>query len=282
MSNEEIKIGVIGHPVSHSKSPAIHNYWLGKHGIDGAYEAFDVAPDNLAGKVKSLQEEGYKGVNLTVPHKETGMALCDELSETAKAVGAVNLMVFREDGTIYGDNTDVYGFIANLDAHKPDFDYKNCVAFVMGAGGAARAAVYALLRKNIGTIKICNRTDEKAEKLIADMKPYASDNSEMELVSWRGSENHLVNVGLLVNATPLGLKGQPAMVLNLFCLQGPAVGYDMVYDPLMTDFLCDLEARGEDIVTGIGMLLHQAAPSFESWTGVTPVIDEELEALVAP
>ena len=274
-----IKIGLIGHPVAQSKSAIIHEYWLKKHGLDGAYNLIDVAPDDLAARIKQLQAEGYNGVNVTVPHKQAAMEACDSISDTAKAIGAVNLLVFGEDGKIHGENTDAFGFIENLNTQIPDFDYKDCTAMILGAGGAARAVLYALLQKGVKTIKISNRTDEKAQALIKGFTPICGETT-LEHVSWRGSENHMLDVRLLVNATSLGMVGKQSMGLNLFCLQGGAVAYDLVYNPLMTEFLLDVEARGERIVTGLGMLLHQARPSFEAWTGTMPELDVELETLV--
>lgn len=277
--SEPIKIGLIGHPVAHSKSAIIHDYWLKQHSIGGAYHAIDVAPDDLLEKVKALQEEGYKGLNVTIPHKQAVMDICDELSETAKAIGAVNLLIFRDDGSIYGDNTDAFGFIENFKAQISAFDFSRATAMVLGAGGAARAVLYALLKENIFKIKVSNRTDDKAKTLIEDFKPYAGETA-LEHVFWRGSENHMLDVRLLINATSLGMEGKPEMGLNLFCLQSGAVAYDLVYNPLMTEFLRDVEARGEDIVTGLGMLIQQARPSFEAWTGILPDTNEELEMLL--
>lgn len=277
--SDSIKIGLIGHPVAQSKSAIIHDYWLKQHGIGGAYNLIDTPPENLAARIKELQTEGYKGLNVTVPHKEAALKICDSISDTAKAIGAVNLIVFGADGQIHGDNTDAFGFIENLNAQTHDFDYENCTAMILGAGGASRAVLYALLQQNVRTIKITNRTDEKAQALIEEFTPLAGDTT-LEHVFWRGSENHMLDVRLLINATSLGMVGKPPMGLNLFCLQSGAVAYDLVYNPLMTEFLLDVEARGEDIVTGLGMLLQQARPSFEAWTGILPEINEDLKMLV--
>ncbi|MCC7305045.1 MAG: shikimate dehydrogenase [Alphaproteobacteria bacterium] len=263
-----IRAAVIGHPVSHSKSPLIHNYWIGKYGLQGAYGALDIRPENLAQDLEKYIAEGYAGFNLTLPHKELVLPLCDEVDETARAVGAVNTIVVKGN-KIKGRNTDVFGFLENIKQSAPGFDFRRGPALVLGAGGAARAAVYGLLQEGAPEIRIANRTKEKAAAMAADFK-------NVKTVAWEEKEQALKDISLLVNTTSLGMKGQPPLDMDLEDLNANALVNDIVYAPLETDLLKTARARGNQVVTGIGMLLHQARPAFREWFGVLPDVDAEL------
>ena len=266
-----IKAAVIGHPISHSLSPLIHGHWFKQHGIEGVYQAIDIAPENLKAHIKSLLNEGYAGLNVTVPHKQAVMALCDTLDETARAIGAVNTLIFK-DGKIEGRNNDAFGFISNIRQTIPDFDF-NVPVLVLGAGGAARAATYGLLQEGVPEIRLANRTRENAEIL-------ARDFACVTVIDWNNRADACADAGLLVNTTVLGMKGQAALEMDLTKLPDHAAVYDIVYKPLMTNLLQDAASRGLSVITGIGMLLHQARPAFAAWTGVLPVVTKDLEQLI--
>jgi shikimate dehydrogenase len=270
---EFIKTGVIGHPIAHSKSPAIHTYWIRKYGLTGSYEAIDIAPDELRVRLKGLAVAGYKGFNLTIPHKIRVLPICDEIDATAKAVGAVNT-IMMENGKIYGTNTDVFGFVENIRTNAPDFDFTAGPAVVLGAGGASRAVLQGLIEQGVSEIRLLNRTRDKANKLANDFK-------FIEVFDWSQRSAVLEGANLLVNTTALGLTGQPALEINLSKLDKAALVNDIVYAPLHTGLLEKAKANGNAFVTGIGMLLHQARPAFERWYGILPDVDEALEKKVS-
>lgn len=270
MSDNFIKAGVIGHPISHSKSPLIHGHWLETYGLHGSYEAIDIHPDNLNARLNELVNEGYSGFNLTIPHKELVLEWCDEIEHTAKKIGAVNTIAIKA-GRSVGMNTDAFGFIQNLKESAPDFDIQAGAAMILGAGGAARAALYGLLEAGCPEIIIANRTRQKAEALAEEF-----GSSTIAVVDWARAHTAMHEIVLLSNTTALGMEGQPALNLDLGTLNPEAVVYDIVYTPLHTELLKRAQQRGNEIVTGIGMLLHQARPAFEAWFGVMPTIDEVL------
>jgi shikimate dehydrogenase len=266
-----IKTAVIGHPIAHSKSPLIHGYWMKQHGIDGTYEAIDIAPEDLSARLHDLANQGYGGVNVTVPHKEAVYDLCDDLDDAAQKIGAVNTVVFK-GGKIHGRNTDAFGFMENLRQSQPEYDFTEKTALVLGAGGAARAVVYGLLQAGVSRIVISNRTESRA-RVLCDMNPKCID-----VLPW--SQHDLAAFDIIVNTTSLGMTGKPGLDIDLGALHADAVVADIVYAPLMTDLLKRAQARGNPVVTGIGMLLHQARPAFEAWHGVMPDVDGDLEGLV--
>lgn len=273
MNKDFIKTAVIGHPIAHSKSPLIHNEWLREHGLKGSYEAIDIAADALAEGVRVLVERGYTGFNVTLPHKIAIIALCDEVDEHARAIGAVNTVTIR-DGKLYGTNTDAFGFAQNiLSAGLNDWLFKDGTAVVLGAGGAARAVIYALLEEGVPSIILLNRTREKAEELAV-----MSDKIRVE--DWDTRNNVLKDANLIVNTTSLGMGGKPPLEIDLSLAPSHALVTDVVYAPLMTALLEQAKARGLRYVTGIGMLLHQARPGFELWNGVSPEVTPELEEKV--
>tara|TARA_B100001989_G_C24547735_1_gene472117 strand:- start:1070 stop:2485 length:1416 start_codon:yes stop_codon:yes gene_type:complete len=272
---ELTKTGVIGHPIAHSKSPLIHGYWIKKYGLQGTYSTIDIPPETLEEGVNDLIAKGYKGFNVTVPHKVAIMDLCNEIDETAKVIGAVNTIVI-EDGKLWGSNTDAFGFIQNIKEQQPDFVFTKGAAIVLGAGGAARAIIYGLIKAGVPEIILTNRTKAKAEELAG----HFSDLGKVSVMDWDRRVEALAGANLLVNTTALGMSGKAQLEISLEELPPEALVCDIVYAPLMTDLLSEARERGNNIVTGIGMLLHQARPGFELWHGQSPEVTEEVERLV--
>lgn len=268
---------VIGHPIAHSRSPLIHGYWLKQFGLDGSYEKIDVLPDALPAFLHAMDSQGYVGGNVTIPHKEAVMALCDSLSTTARALGAVNTLV-REEGRLHGDNTDGIGFIANLDQSAPGWSdnagHAMVHAMVLGAGGASRAIVHGLLQRGIGRVSLVNRTLERAQELAGLFGP------QVVPLTWAHADELLPTVDVIVNTTSLGMSGQPPLDLNLDGARDAALVTDIVYAPLETPLLLRAKARGLRTVDGLGMLLHQAVPGFARWFGQVPIVTAELRELV--
>ena len=257
--------GVIGWPVAHSRSPALHGHWLARHGIDGAYVPLPVQPDDLAAAVHGLRAAGFAGLNVTLPHKQAVMALCSTLEPSAAHAGAVNTLVFGPGG-IMGSNTDGAGFVANLRAHG--IDPARGPALVLGAGGSARAIAAALLA--LGTpVRVCNRTAARAEALAAALPG-------LGVVPWTERAGALRGQALLVNTTQLGMAGQPPLDMPLDAAAPDMAVADIVYAPQETALLARARALGLPAVGGIGMLLHQAAPGFAAWFGVMPSVDQAL------
>ena len=271
-----IKAGVIGHPISHSKSPLIHNYWIEKEGLPGSYEAIDIAPENLKDGVQDLIDQGYSGFNVTIPHKEAMLKLCDQIDLNAQICGAVNTIKIEGD-RIIGSNTDSFGFLTNIQSAYPDFEFDDITALVIGAGGAARSIVSGLVGHRSEKVIIANRTRERAETIATEI---GLGTDLVETVPWEERNDALENVDLVVNTTSLGMDGQPPLELNLDKLSEKALVNDIVYAPLETELLKNAKALGNRTVTGIGMLLHQARSAFKHWFGIMPDVDEELERLV--
>ena len=274
--SEHIKAGVIGHPIKHSKSPLIHNYWIEKYGFDGDYGTIDIAPENLKDGISQLIDVGYAGFNVTIPHKESIIEYCDEVSHNAQVIGAVNTVTIQ-DGKLHGQNTDGFGFIHNILGNTADFEFSGKRAVVLGAGGATRAIASALIGEKIEQIILLNRTRERAEKLASDIA-FVSDLIVVE--DWDNRSSVLEGIDLLVNATSLGMDGQVALDIDLAALPDTALVNDIVYAPLQTQLLKDASSRGLQTVTGIGMLIHQARPAFKSWFGLLPDVTDELNEKV--
>jgi len=268
-----MKAALIGHPVAHSKSPLIHEYWMKQQGIKGSYELIDVEMVDLADQVQRFIDGGYNGFNITVPHKENILLFCDVLDDNAKQIGAVNTVHIKE-GRLHGYNTDCAGFIDNLKNTIIGFSGKGKTALVLGAGGAARAVIQGLKNEGFEKIYLSNRTIEKSEKLKNDFGDLIS------VIDWEEREVHGDKVDLLVNTTSLGMVNKPPLEFDLTAFNDSAVIYDIVYNPLMTKLLKEGENKGLKVVTGIGMLLYQAAPAFELWTSLKPQVTKELEDIV--
>ncbi len=279
---EVIKAGVIGHPIAHSLSPVIHRYWLAEHGIAGTYETFDVKEDALEDFLKNMAKHGLAGVNVTLPHKERTLSLVDHAGKVEHVIGAVNTIYVTPEGKLDGNNTDYYGFYKNLKEGAPEFDFTAGAAVVLGAGGAARAVVAALLALcDVPKVILTNRSRERAEALADAMhQNLPKSKGRVIVVDWEDRETALRGANLLVNTTALGMKGKPALELSLKNLPATALVTDIVYNPLETDLLKQAKTRGNLTVDGLGMLLHQAVLGFHKWYGVEPEVTPELRAHV--
>ncbi|MDO9711722.1 shikimate dehydrogenase [Paracraurococcus lichenis] len=261
--------GILGWPVSHSRSPRLHGHWLARHGVDGAYVPLPVRPERFADAVRALADLGFRGANVTIPHKEAAFAVCTSVDATAHRAGAVNTLVFR-DGGIEGSNTDGWGFLRNCEEAAPGWAPAAGPVVILGAGGSARAVAAALLDAGCPRVTLVNRTPARADALaralggpieVADRPP-------------------LEDAAMLVNTTSLGMQGQPGLEIDLAPLPAGAVVADIVYVPRETPLLAAARARGLAAVEGLGMLLHQARPGFAAWFGVTPQVDADLRAVV--
>jgi shikimate dehydrogenase len=266
--------GIMGWPVAHSLSPRLHGHWLRRYGIDGAYVPLPVPPERLEQALRALPALGFAGVNLTIPHKEPAVSLMDRLSPAAARIGAVNTVVVEPDGTLFGDNTDGFGFIASLSESGVGWQADAGPAVLLGAGGAARAVAVALLDAGAPEVRLLNRTPERARTLAGEL------GGPIYAVEWAERSAALDGAALLVNTTSLGMRGQPPLVLALDALPRTALVTDVVYTPLITALLAVARARGNPVVDGLGMLLHQARPGFRAWFGVDPVVDDDLRAAV--
>ena len=267
--------GILGWPVSHSRSPRLHGYWLAHYGVDGTYVPFAVRPENLEAVLLALPKLGIAGCNVTIPHKEAVCRLVDSVDEAARRIGAVNTIAVREDGRLHGSNTDGFGFLASLQDVVSEWQASSAPAVVLGAGGAARAIVTALLDAGVPALRIANRTRARAERLLADLA-----DGRLGVVDWSGRADCIADAGLLVNTTSLGMEGQPPLELSLERLPTTAVVYDVVYTPLETPLLAAARAAGNQAVDGLGMLLHQARPGFEAWFDIAAEVTPELRAHV--
>lgn len=269
------KAFVTGFPIKHSRSPLIHGFWLKELGLEGSYEAIEVAPENFVEFATSLEQSGFVGGNVTIPHKEVAFATVGSRDEAAEAIGAVNTL-WLENGKLCGGNTDAYGFAANLDALAPDWDNAD-TALVLGAGGAGRAIVHALQTRGFSRISIVNRTLSRAEELASHFGKGVSAHG------WDAAQRLVKEAGLIVNTTSLGMSGHgeaEEFPLDLSEAQKSAVATDIVYIPLKTPFLAKAEAAGLKTVDGLGMLLHQAVPGFERWFGKRPQVTEALRRYI--
>ena len=269
-----LKAGVMGWPVKHSLSPRLHGFWLRHFVLNGSYDILPVLPEALAPTLRTLAKDGFRGVNLTVPHKEAACALVHSLDDDARRIGAVNLIVVGEDGKLQGRNTDAYGFTQNLltNGVKP-----GGAALMLGAGGAARAVIVALIDMGYSEIRIANRTRERAEKLARE---FATLSCKITTVDWNAAADSMGGISLLVNTTSLGMSGQMPLDVSLAALPKDAAVTDIVYAPLDTGLLQKARARGHKTVDGLGMLLHQARPAFAAFYGRTPDVTPELRQFV--
>ncbi|MDB6180965.1 shikimate dehydrogenase [Paracoccus fistulariae] len=266
--------GVIGMPIAHSRSPQLHGHWLKRYGIKGHYVPLPVMPEHLAEVLRVLPRAGFVGVNVTIPHKEAVLALADFITDRAALIGAANTLIFRPDGKIHADNTDGYGFIANIRQTVPDWQPDAGPAAIIGAGGAARAVVASLLDSGVKELRITNRTRIRSEQIKAEF------GARLVVYDWAQAGNMLDGAATVVNATSLGMDGKQPLRVPLDALSPQTLVTDLVYAPLMTPLLSEAQDRGCKIVDGLGMLLHQAAPGFERWFGQRPEIDEDLRKAV--
>lgn len=266
--------GVIGHPIAHSKSPALHAHWLRRYGLQGHYVPIDITEQDLPTLLPILPRLGFVGVNVTIPHKEAVIGLADLVTDRAALIGAANTLVFRKDGKIHADNTDGYGFIQNIMQNAPNWTPRAGPAVVLGAGGAARAVLASLLDAGVPEILLTNRTRARADQLKREL------GGRITVVDWVQAGNAMDGAKTVVNTTSLGMVGKPEMRVPLDAFAPGMVVSDLVYTPLQTKFLRAATEAGATAVDGLGMLLHQAAPAFERWFGTRPEVDDALRAAV--
>lgn len=274
-SGKTLLAGVVGWPVSHSLSPGLHGFWLAEYGIDGAYLPLSVRPEDLEAVLRCLPRMGFAGVNVTVPHKEAAFAIVDRTDAACSRIGAVNTVVVAGDGTLTGSNTDGFGFMENLAAGVPGWRAEAGPGVVLGAGGAARGVCWALVDAGVPEIRLVNRTRARAEALAGELGEH------VRVFPWEARAEALMGARLLVNTTVLGMTDQDPLVLDLDDLPTDALVYDIVYSPLETGLLAAARARGNPIVDGLGMLLHQARPGFAAWFGRAPEVTEDLRRAVS-
>lgn len=265
-----IRAFVIGHPIAHSRSPLIHGFWLRELGLAGNYERIDIHPDNIENFLRELRQSGFAGGNVTIPHKEAAHRCAEKIDDAARAIGAANTL-WLDNGKLVAGNTDAAGFSANLDSEAPSWRQMR-TALVLGAGGAARAIIFALKAAGFTDIRVVNRTIERAQELVDRFGPCVSAHGWNEIGALAS------DAGLLVNTTSLGMAGTGELPIDISVLPSNAIVSDIVYVPLETPLLAAARARGLVGVDGLGMLLHQAVPGFERWFGVRPQVTQELRA----
>lgn len=266
--------GVVGFPIGQSRSPLMHRYWLKRYGINGYYIPMSLPASDFVAGVRSLPRLGFKGINITLPHKVSMLGLADSVTDRAALIGAVNTITFKADGSIRGDNTDGYGFIQNLRQNAPAWDPRSGPALVLGAGGAARAVISALLGEGVTELRLANRTKQRAA-LLADQF-----GAKVQVVDWNRTSDAVDGAMTIVNTTSLGMQGQPELNISLSAAPKGATVSDIVYTPLMTPFLEQAAALGLTVVDGLGMLLHQGVPGFELWFDQWPEVDDGLRMAV--
>ncbi|SES07999.1 shikimate dehydrogenase [Tranquillimonas rosea] len=268
--------GVIGSPIAHSRSPALHRHWLRVNALPGYYIPMDVAQGDLREALRTLPKLGFVGANVTIPHKEAMLEIADQVTDRAALIGAANTLIFRPDGSVHADNTDGYGFIENLRQNAPGWQPASGPAAVFGAGGAARAVLASLIDAGVPEIRLTNRTRARAEALRQEF------GNKVVVYDWVQAGNTLDGAMTAVNASSLGMTGKGAFRVPLDGLSPKAVVTDLVYTPLRTDFLERAAEIGCTTVDGLGMLIYQAAPGFERWFGMRPVVDEATRNVLLP
>ncbi|NOX39593.1 MAG: shikimate dehydrogenase [Alphaproteobacteria bacterium] len=276
-SETALLAGVTGAPIGHSLSPRLHGYWLKKYQINGYYIPVELASDQLEEGLRALATLGFRGVNVTLPFKEKALAIADKITDRAALIGAANTLSFRKNGNIQADNTDGHGFIANIRQNAPEWEPKVGPALVLGAGGASRAVISSLLAEGVPEIRLANRTRSRADMLCEHF------GARLKAIDWNRASSEIAEAKTVVNTTSLGMEGQPALPISLDKIRKNTLVTDIVYTPLMTDFLQAAAAKGCVTVDGLGMLLHQAAPGFENWFRQKPTVDQGLrDAVLAP
>ena len=265
---------VLGHPINHSKSPKLHNYWLSLFDIDGHYIPLDIDPRNFENSIRALSGLGFVGANVTIPYKEKVLKIADKISDRAAIIGAANTLTFLQDGTIYADNTDGYGFLQNIKCKYNDWSAGEGTSVVFGAGGASRAILGALIEDGANEVILANRTRSRADQLRSDF------GAKIKVVDWMKVQNYLSDASTVINATSLGMDGKADLPIPLQGLNKNTLVTDIVYTPLNTPLLENAAKRGCRTVDGLGMLIHQAIPGFERWFGVKPDVSEKLRELL--
>tara|TARA_B100000686_G_scaffold351311_1_gene449740 strand:- start:27406 stop:28260 length:855 start_codon:yes stop_codon:yes gene_type:complete len=275
--SNEIVIGIIGSSIQYSLSPTIHEYWMNENKIKGKYKIYDLKEEELKNFIKNIHNKNIKGLNVTIPYKKKIIDFIDEISLEAKIIGAVNTLIIKKNGKIYGDNTDAKGFINNLESIRPDWKERKDPIVILGAGGAARAIIYSILKKNKSNIRIINRNKDRAKKLIYDMKKIFPD-TNFEYYNHYGKA--LKKASFLINASSLGMIGHPKLNINLEVMNKSSIIYDIVYSPLETNLLKQAKKLNFLTIDGLGMLLEQAAPVFNAWFNKKVCVNEELRKKV--
>ena len=265
---------VLGHPINHSKSPKLHNYWLSLFDIDGHYIPLDIDPRNFENSIRALSGLGFVGANVTIPYKEKVLKIADKISDRAAIIGAANTLTFLQDGTIYADNTDGYGFLQNIKCKYNNWSAAEGTSVVFGAGGASRAILGALIEDGANEVILANRTRSRADQLRSDF------GAKIKVVDWMKIQNYLSDAPTVINATSLGMDGKAELPIPLQGLKKNTLVTDIVYTPLNTPLLENAAKRGCRTVDGLGMLIHQAIPGFERWFGVKPDVSENLRKLL--
>jgi shikimate dehydrogenase len=266
--------GVMGWPVMHSRSPALHNYWFRRYGLAGTYVPLAIEPQRLEAALRALAPLGFAGCNLTIPHKQRAMTMVDEVDPIAQRIGAISCVIVRPDGSLTGTNNDSYGFVHNIMQERPDWRANAGPAVIIGAGGGARAVAYSLAERGAPEIRVVNRTFDRAQALVSAFGP------PLTAIRWEDRHRTLPDATMLVNSTSQGMVGQSALHLTLDALPTNALVCDIVYVPLETPLLAAARRRGNPTVDGLGMLLHQARPAWQAWFGIEPEVTPELRALI--
>ena len=265
---------VLGNPISHSKSPRMHNYWLKQNKLNGYYIPIKVELADFEQTIRTLMKMGFSGVNVTIPHKLLALKIADESSIIAQYIGAANTLTFTKENKIYADNTDAYGFINNIKSKYPNWNPKKGVSVVLGAGGASRAVIAALLSEGSKQIMVLNRTIEKAEVLKKDY------DNKITVESWENINEVLASSKNIINTTSLGMNDETFIPINPKAIPEKSLVSDLVYTPLETNLLKIAKNRGSKTVDGLGMLIHQGVPGFEAWFGQKPLVTEELREIL--
>ena len=265
---------VIGHPVNHSRSPRMHNYWLAQFGLEGYYIPLDIDPKKFERSIRNLPEFGFVGANITIPYKEKVLKIADKISDRAALVGAANTLTFLQNGGIYADNTDGYGFLQNIKSKYKDWSASEGISVVFGAGGASRAILGALIEDGASDIILTNRTRSRADQLRSDF------GAKVKVVEWMKIQNYLSDASTIVNTTSLGMVGNTDLPIPLNTLKKNTLVTDIVYTPIETHLLATAAKMGCRTVDGLGMLIHQAIPGFERWFGIKPGDSQPLRELL--
>ncbi len=266
--------GVMGWPIHQSRSPMLHNYWFKQHGLNGNYVPLAVEPQAIHAALRALPALGFSGVNLTIPHKQTAMADMAEIDDKGRGIGALNLVVVRPDGSLFGTNTDAHGCIANIRQMQPEWRPDAGPMVIIGAGGASRTAIWAMADAGVQEIRIANRTHARALAVAKDL------GAPLKVFTWEQRHDILDGAALLVNATNQGMIGQQPLDLRLDRLPKQAFVYDIVYNPIETPLIASARARGNRVVPGLGMLLNQAPPAWKAWFGIEPQVTPELRKMI--
>jgi len=265
---------VIGHPVNHSRSPRMHNFWLAHFGLEGYYIPLDIDPKKFERSIRNLPELGLVGANITIPYKEKVLKIADKISDRAALVGAANTLTFLQNGGIYADNTDGYGFLQNIKSKYKDWSAREGISVVFGAGGASRAILAALIEDGASDIILANRTRSRADQLRSDF------GAKIKVVEWMKIQNYLSEASTIINTTSLGMVGKTDLPIPLNALKKNTLVTDIVYTPIETHLLATAAKMGCRTVDGLGMLIHQAIPGFERWFGIKPGDSQALRELL--